>query len=86
MWGEDSRRRKGEGAADKWFFISFVLSEWEGLLKGMIGGIFRYYLYFEQANMNFEEEFSQPLSHEPSLPDIIQQDKADIAETKSLKF
>lgn len=52
----------------------------------MIGGIIRYYLYFEQANMNFEEEFSQPLSHEPSLPDIIQQDKADIAETKSLKF
>ena len=52
----------------------------------MIGGIIRYYLYFEQTNMNFEEEFSQPLSHEPSLPDIIQQDKADIAETKSLKF
>ena len=86
MWGEDSRRSKGEGAADKWFFISFVLSEWEGQLKWMIGGIIRYYLYFEQANMNFEEEFSQPLSHEPSLPDIIQQDKADIAETKSLKF
>ena len=36
--------------------------------------------------MNFDEEFSQPASLEPSLPDIIQEDKLNISEGRSLKF
>lgn len=36
--------------------------------------------------MNFEEDFSQPVSLEPSLPAIIQEDKLIIAESKALKF
>ena len=59
----------------------FYTSDWKEVVFGNSKDVI-----IVQIGMNFEEEFSQPLTHEPSLPAIIQEDRAGVGESKSLKL